>query len=56
MLVTLMLIVPIGVKHVGNDIGTLTLFCWDGPTTPDVKVIVGLMVVPSSCVLMLEIK
>ena len=55
-LVTLILIVLVGIKHVGNDTGKLVMFCWDGPMDPDVEVVVGLMVVPPCCVLMLEIE
>ena len=43
MLVTLIPIVPVGIREVGNDTGTLVVLCWDGPTTPDVEVIVELI-------------
>ena len=52
MVVTLILIVPIGIKHLGNDMGTLTMFCRDGPTTPNVEVVVELMGILSYFVLM----
>ena len=55
MLVTLILIALVGIRLVGNDMGTLVLFCLGGPTTSDVEVVVGLMVEPSCCVLMLVI-
>jgi hypothetical protein len=45
-----------GTKHIGNDMGALILFYWDCPTVPDVETLVGLLVVRSSCVLMLEIE
>lgn len=50
MLVTLIPIVSVGIKHVGNDTGALTMFHWDCPTTLDVEVVVGLMVVLSGYV------
>ena len=53
---TLIPIVHVGTKHVGNDTGALIVFCWDCPTAPDVEVVVGMLVVVYGCVLMLEIK
>ena len=55
MLVTLIPIVPIGTKHVGNDMGLLIVFYWDCPIVPDVGDVVGMLVVAFGCVLMLEI-
>lgn len=43
MLITLIRIVPIGIRQVGSDTGTLAMFCWDGPTTPDMEVVVELI-------------
>lgn len=56
MLVTLIPIVLVGIRHVGNDTGRLVVFCWDGPIALDVEVVVGLMVAPSCRVLMLVIE
>ena len=35
MFVTLIPIVPVGTKHVGNDTGALIVFCWDCPIVPN---------------------
>ena len=48
MFVTLILIVLVGSKHVGNDTSALIVICWDCPIFPDVETVVGLLVVDSS--------
>ena len=40
MFVTLNHIVLVGIKHVGNDMGALIVFCRDCPTIPIVEIVV----------------
>jgi hypothetical protein len=42
-LVTLIPIVLVGIRKVGNDIGTLAVLSWDDPIALNVEVVVGLI-------------